>query len=239
MLSTVTTAFLVHHLLGHVALAAHCIDGYDRTLNRQQGKRFWYRNDPVGLFRDLDLAQHQPLVCREGRDHVDRQADAVFYGGPPRRLAIDCNDALRRSGQRGNPGERGQDVAEMIMCRRAGLEGMEAARQIALLAAEKGDIGDSLGTGQHREQAQEQDLVERVSHLALLVRVFQILEIAQTVSSNAAQSAVAASMAAPSKRIEGSIDSALYRFATYSFTRLSWWGMDLIWPGGRGYMPLP
>jgi hypothetical protein len=37
---------------------------------------------------------------------------------------------------------------------------------------------------------------------------------------------------APGKRIEGAIDSALYQFATYSFTRLPWVGMVNGWTLG-------
>ena len=73
----------------------------------------------------------------------------------------------------------GEDVAEMIVRRRAIRERPEAAQQVELLAAEQGDIGDGFGTGQHGEQAEEQDLVQRVGHLPLLARVLQILEITQ------------------------------------------------------------
>ncbi len=67
----------------------------------------------------------------------------------------------------------------MVVRRRAILERTEAAQKLALLAAEQGDVDHGLGPGQHGKQAQEQDLVERIAHLALLARIFQILEIAQ------------------------------------------------------------
>ena len=67
----------------------------------------------------------------------------------------------------------------MIVRWRAVLERAEAAQKLALLAAEQGDIDEGLGPGQHGEQAEQQDLVERVGHLALLARVLQVLEIAQ------------------------------------------------------------
>ncbi len=108
--------------------------------------------------------------------------------GSPRGLAIDGDHPFRRSGQRGDPGdeaalellgvEDGQDVAEMVVCRRAVLERAEAAQKPKLLAAEQGDIGEGLGPGQHGEQAEKQDLVERICYLALLARILQILEIA-------------------------------------------------------------
>jgi hypothetical protein len=49
--------------------------------------------------------------------------------------------------------EDSQDVAEMVVCRRAILERVEATQEFAFLAAEQGNIDDSLGPGQHGEQA--------------------------------------------------------------------------------------
>ena len=109
--------------------------------------------------------------------------------GPARGLAIDGDHPLRHPGQRGDPGdeaalellgvERGQDIAEVIVRRRAILERAEAAQKLELLVAEEGDIDEGLRPGQHREQTQQQHLVERVRHLALLARVRQILEMTQ------------------------------------------------------------
>ena len=74
--------------------------------------------------------------------------------------------------------EHRQDVAEMVVRWCAVLERTEAAQKLAFLAAEQGDIETNvLGPGQHGEQAEQQDLVERVGHLALLARVLQVLEI--------------------------------------------------------------
>ena len=50
----------------------------------------------------------------------------------------------------------------MIVRRRAVRERAEAAQKTELLAAEQGDIDEGLGSGQHRKQAEEQDLIERV-----------------------------------------------------------------------------
>lgn len=108
---------------------------------------------------------------------------------PSQGQAIDGNHPLRRSGQCSDPGddaaleslgvEHRQSVAGMVVRRRAVFEQAETAQKLAFLAAEQGDIGNSLGTGQRCARSQEQDLVERVSHLALLARVLQICEIAQ------------------------------------------------------------
>src|SRR5208282_3369056 len=58
-------------------------------------------------------------------------------------------------------------------------ERAEAAKKLKFLAAEEGDLGETLGSGQHGEQAQEQDLIERVGHLAWLARVLEVIEITQ------------------------------------------------------------
>jgi hypothetical protein len=50
---------LVDHLPGDLALAAHRIDGHDRPLDLQHVEELGDSNDFVGLFRDLDLAQHK------------------------------------------------------------------------------------------------------------------------------------------------------------------------------------
>src|SRR3954468_19255796 len=55
----------------------------------------------------------------------------------------------------------------------------ETAQQRELLRPEPGDIDKGLGPGQHREQRQQQHLVERIHHLAALARVRQIVKIAQ------------------------------------------------------------
>jgi hypothetical protein len=64
----------------------------------------------------------------------------------------------------------------MVVCRRATLERTEAPQKLELLAAEQGDIGDRLGTGQHGEQTRRQDLVQRVGHPALLAGPFRSLK---------------------------------------------------------------
>jgi len=74
---------------------------------------------------------------------VDRRFAALRLTGPPRGLAVEGNDPLRRSGQRRHPGdeaglellgvEDGQGVAQMVVCWRAVLEQAEAAQKLELL----------------------------------------------------------------------------------------------------------
>jgi hypothetical protein len=163
------------------------IDGHDRPLDRQHVEQFGDGDDLVGLFRHLHLTQHEALTGGERGDHVDRRVAAVLSTGPPQGLAVDGKHPLRRSGQCRDPGdeaslellgvEHRQDVAEMVVRWCAVLERTEATQKLAFLAAEQGDIDKCLGPGQHGEQAEQQDLVERVGHLALLARVLQVLEI--------------------------------------------------------------
>jgi hypothetical protein len=134
----------------------------------------------------LTCSQNEALACREGRDHVDRRVDTLFLTGPPQRLAVDGNHPLWRSGQRRNPGDEAalgllgvedrQDVAQMVVCVS---ERPEAAQKSELLAAEQSDIDERLGPSQYGEQAEQEDLIERMGHLALLARVMQILAMTQ------------------------------------------------------------
>ena len=178
------------------------------------------------------------------------KAETMWIGGlppffrPDRRdgLAIDGDHPVRRSGQRRDPGdeaalellgvERGQDVAEMIVRRRAVLERPEAAQKLELLAAEQGDIDEGLGPGQHREQAQQQDLVERVGHLALLARVLQVLEMTQKnnrlVECGTIRRRVFHGCPRPANR-GVAMDSALYRFVTLLLHPIA---LGVAWPGG-------
>ena len=55
----------------------------------------------------------------------------------------------------------------------------EPAQKLDLLLAEPRDIDKGLRPRQHRKQAQQQHLGERINHLAGLARVGQILEIVQ------------------------------------------------------------
>ena len=58
--------FLVDHLLRDVALAPHSVDGDDGSLDRHHVEQFRDRGDLVGLFRHLDLPQHQALAGSQG-----------------------------------------------------------------------------------------------------------------------------------------------------------------------------
>ena len=57
---------------GDVALAAHRVDCYDRALDRHHVEQRRDGDDLVRLLAHLDLAEHDALPRREGRDHVDR-----------------------------------------------------------------------------------------------------------------------------------------------------------------------
>ncbi len=74
--------------------------------------------------------------------------------------------------------ERGENVAEVVVRRRPVCERPEATQQVEFLLAESRDIGEGLRPGQHGEQAQEQDLVERIDDLPGLPAIRHIFEIA-------------------------------------------------------------
>jgi hypothetical protein len=62
-------------------------------------------------------------------------------------------------------------------------KGPEAAQQIDLLFAEPRNINEGFRSGQHGEQAQQQNLIKRVKHLAGLARVLQRFEMTQKYDS--------------------------------------------------------
>ena len=88
--------------------------------------------------------------------------------GAAHRFAVDGHHPLGDPDQGRHPGyeaalkrlgvEGGEDVAEMVMGRRARREGAKTAQQTELLLAEAGDVGNRLGPGQNRQKAQEQHL---------------------------------------------------------------------------------
>jgi hypothetical protein len=109
--------------------------------------------------------------------------------GPAHGLAVDGDHFGWNPRLRGDPGDkatleclgfqRGENVAEVIVRRGSILEGSEAPEKSQFQPAEFGDVGDCLRPGDDGEQAQQQDLIERIFDLAPLPHVRQILEIAE------------------------------------------------------------
>ena len=167
----------------------HRIDRDNRPFDRQHLQQLGDRYDLIGLFRDLDLAEHEPLASREGGNHMDGGFAAALAAGPAHGLTIDGDHSGRNTGQRRDPSdkatlelfgiEHGEDIAQVTVVRRAILEWAEAAKKCEFLDAEQGDLGESLGPGQHAHQAQQQNLIQRVGHLPLLARVGEVLEMTQ------------------------------------------------------------
>ena len=69
-----------------------------------------------------------------------------------------------------------EDIAELIVRRRAITKRPEPPQQVELAVAEAGDIDEALRPGQHREQSQQQHLGERISDLAALVESGNLLK---------------------------------------------------------------
>ena len=181
--------FLVHDLLGDGTLATHRVDGDDGAFDVHHLEQLGNGDDLVGLFGDLDLSEHQALTRGEGRDHVDCCFSAFLMVRSAQRLAIDRDHIRRNAGQRGNPAdeaalemlgvERGEDVAEVVVRGRSFAKRPKPAQEGELLAPEARDIDECLRPGQHRQQAQQQHLVERIHHLAALASIRQIFKILQ------------------------------------------------------------
>jgi hypothetical protein len=115
--------------------------------------------------------------------------------------------------------ERGEDVAELIMRRRAIRERPEPAQKREFPRPEAGDIDEALGPRQNRQQADQQHLIERVDHLAPLPRVRQRPEMIKK-NNRFIQSTRRVHHATPLPNQRRPMDSELYPIVTHSFTRL-------------------
>jgi CRP-like cAMP-binding protein len=114
---------------------------------------------------------------------------AALLGGAPAGLAVDGDYVGGYPGQGGNPTDeaslkllgiqRGEHFAQTVMIGRGIRKGPEAPQKIELVFAELRDGGEGLGPGEDRKQGQQQDLVQRINHLAELPRVRQIRKMIQ------------------------------------------------------------
>src|SRR5208337_536912 len=130
--------FLVDDFLRDVALAAHGVDGDDRALDRQHVEQGGNGDDLVRLLVHLRLREYEALARREGRDHVNGIL-AALAPRPPRGLSVDGDDVERSFGQRADPGyetlpeslgvERGENIAQMVVARRAVGERQKASQK--------------------------------------------------------------------------------------------------------------
>ena len=174
---------VVDDLLGNVTLC------HNSAFDGQHVQELGDGDDLIGLVGNLDLSQRQALTSSEGRNHMDRCLGASLLKGTSQRLAINGHDLGWNSRQRGHPGyktalklfgiQRGKDVAQMVMGGRSMLKSQKPAQKIELFLAKPGNIDDGLCASQDCQQAQQQNLVERVHHLAALSRIGQIPEVIQ------------------------------------------------------------
>jgi hypothetical protein len=175
-------------------LAAHRVDGHDRPLDLQHAQELGDGDDLVGLLRHFHLAENQTLSRGESRHDVDRTLEILLLlrglrTGPAHGLTVDGDHFGRNPRLRRDPGDeatleglgvqRGENVTEVIVRRRSILERSEASEQSQFQPAESGDVGDRLRPGYEGEQAQQQNLVQRIFDLAALSGVRQILEITE------------------------------------------------------------
>jgi hypothetical protein len=171
-------------LLGDVALTTHGIDAHDRALDGQQIQQI--------AMISLDFSATwtaRGAGAPRRPSHVDRGFRAFLLVGAPQGLAIEGDHISRRPGQCSDPSdeaaleflgvERREDVAQVIMRGSTVAKWPEPTQKIKLLLVEPGNVDERLGSRQHREQTQKQDLLERIEHLAGLARVRQIPEMIQ------------------------------------------------------------
>ena len=164
--------FLVEDRLRDVTLAAHRVDGYDRTLDLQHAQELGDGDDLVGLLPHLDLAEYETLSRGESRHDVDRTLEILLLlrslrTGPAHGFAVDGDDFGRNPGLRRDPGDKAtlegfgvqgrQNVAQVIMRGRSIRERSEASQKSQFQPAKSSDVGDRLRPGDDGEQAQQQD----------------------------------------------------------------------------------
>ena len=150
------------------------------------GEELGNGDDLVGFLRHFDLPEHQPLARGKGRDHVDRRFGAFLLVGTARGLAIDGDHLRCDAGQRRHPGheaeleflriEGGKNIAEMIVGRCSMAKWPKPPQKIKFLLTEPGNVDERLCPAEHCQQTQQQNLIQRIDHLAGLTRVRQILE---------------------------------------------------------------
>ena len=158
-----------------------------RALDRHHVQKRWNGDNLVRLRLDHRLRQHEALSRREGRDHVDGGPRRRLSPGSAQGLAVNGDDFHRRLRQRRHPIdkatlervgiERGENIAQRVMRRRAVGERRKPTQQRQLLFAEPLDIGEAFRPGQHAKERHQQYLVQRIDDLARLPRVRQITEI--------------------------------------------------------------
>ncbi len=179
----------IDDLLRDHALAADGVNRNDGPLDRQHIQQLGDGDDLVRLLGHLNLTEHKVLARRKGRDHVDSRCSVGPVMRAAHRFAVDSDHALRHTGDGRDPGnkatlelfgiEGSQDIAEMVVSRRTIFERREPAQQLKPLHAEQSDSGDTFRSSHHRGEAQQQDLAQRIGHLAALARIAQAGEMPQ------------------------------------------------------------
>ena len=117
---------------------------------------------------------------------MDRRLGATFLVGTAERFTVDRHDVGPKFRQRRGPGDEAtlerlrvvgcEQIAELIVARRALFERPEPAQELELPLAERGDLDPAVGSRQNSQQALQQHLVQGVGDLAALARVLKIFE---------------------------------------------------------------
>src|SRR5262249_8889146 len=102
-------------------------------------------------------------------------------------------------------------------------ERQEPAQQCDLLLTKSRDIDEGFRSGKHRGQAQQQDLIKRLDHLAALPRVRKVLKITQKTNCFALRRKVRRHRPLPNPNQRAMTDSELQSLVTSGFTRLPCW----------------
>ena len=165
---------------------------------------------------------------------------ALLLTGPPAGFSVNGDPSGGRSGQRRDPGreaaleafsaEAGEDILKAVMRGRAVAEGTEPAEEIRLLLDGTGDTGEGVRAREDREQTHQQDLIERIHHLAALARIGQVFEMAQENNKFVKSQGLRRRVRHDEPPPIGAKDRHDPEFVTRFFTRLPWVVGPLILP---------
>src|SRR5579863_7582488 len=124
---------------------------------------------------------------------MDRRLRFRLAPRPANSLAVDGDDVHRRFRQPRNPideaalkslgVERGENVAQSVVRRRAVGEGQKSAQQVQFLLSEPRDRREAVRPGKHAKQRQKQNLIQGIDDFPRLPSVRQIAEMTKKTRS--------------------------------------------------------
>src|ERR1700761_628214 len=169
---------------GDRPLAAHRIQGDNRSLDVEHLEQFRDRADLVRFVADPTLAKDQPAVTSPRADDMKRPRLATPITGPADRLSVDrykfpVDGGTKRTHPRlkaplETPGiDQHEHTSEGVMGRDAIGQCEKCTQPADLAAAIERDVFPPRGPSNHRTDRNHQDINQPVLDLAATTRIFQ------------------------------------------------------------------